>query len=107
MRYLFFVCVAILCCSIASAADELMTFSVDGSPLVTLESYQQNDTAGQYIMYWGDNFDEAGGTVHSSMEWYGVGFNAVPSTIPEPAVWIMAAAVLGCGLIVYGWRRSR
>jgi len=88
-----------------NAVAELMTFSVDNAPLIQLESYEQNDTAGQYMLYWGDNL---GAAVHSQMEWYGVGFNAIPEPIvPEPATWILLLTTAVCSLIVYGWRRYR
>ena len=84
-------------------ADATMAISVDGVPLVQMESYQQNDTAGQYMLYFGDNNSAA---VRSTMEWYGVGFNAVPSAIPEPAALVLLVIAVA-GIVVYAWRRSR
>ncbi len=85
------------------ATAATMTISVDGESKAVLESYQQNDIgAGSYLLYWGDNNSGP----YSKMEWYGVGFNAVPAAIPEPTAFALLA-IAACGLVAYAWRRSR
>ncbi len=84
-----------------TAADSLMTISVDGVSKMVLEEYQQNDVSA-YLFYWGDNNSQA----YSKMEWYGVGFNATPAAIPEPTAFVLLAIAL-VGIVAYAWRRSR
>lgn len=79
----------------------------NGNLIDTLSGSRYNDTAGQYMLYFGDN---CGGNFRSTLDWRYVGLGDAPApgptAVPGPAMWIVFAGLIGCAAICRLRRRK-